>query len=144
MRFKPKFDKLFLFIWIPCAVLILGLLILTAIDGSVGGWTILAFTALFVAYFLISPCFGYVELRETAVFIKFGFFLKKEIPYEKIRATEKKHTAIADSMLSLKNALDHVNIKYGSFDVTSVSVLDEDTMISELHARCGIPTKTDI
>ena len=135
MRFKPKFDKLFLFIWIPCAVLILGLLILTAIDGSVGGWTIMTFTALFVAYFLVSPCFGYVELRETAVFIKFGFFLKKEIPYEKIRGTEKKHTAIADSMLSLKNALDHVEIKYNAYDTTTVSVDGNDEFIEELQKR---------
>lgn len=141
MRFKPKFDKLFLWFAVLTMVPVFAALALTVAFQSTGGWIIMTATTLFAAYFFVSPCFGYVELRETAVFIKFGFFMKREIPYDKIRGIEKKHSAVADSMLSLKNALDHVNIKHGSFDVTSVSVSDEDTMISELHARSGIPLK---
>ena len=116
----------------------LGLLVLTAIERSIGGWIVTACTVIFIGFFLISPCFGYVELREETVFIKFGFFLKREIPYKSIRGIEKKHTAIADSMLSLKNAMDHVNVKYGSFDCTSVSIMDEDAMIEEIKKRCDI------
>ena len=41
-------------------------------------------------------------------------------------------------MLSLKNAMDHVTVKYGSFDCTSVSIMDEDAMIEEIKKRCDI------
>ena len=116
----------------------LGMLVLTAIERSIGGWIVTVGTVIFIGFFLISPCFGYVELREETRFVKFGFFLKREIPYKSIRGIEKKHTAIADSMLSLKNAMDHVNVKYGSFDCTSVSIMDEDAMIEEIKKRCDI------
>jgi hypothetical protein len=137
-RFKPKFDRLYFWITFPTALLVLGMLVLTAIERSIGGWIVTACTAVFIGYFLVSPCFGYVELREETLFVKFGFFLKREIPYKSIRGIEKKHTAIADSMLSLKNAMDHVNVKYGSFDCTSVSIMDEDAMIEEIKKRCDI------
>jgi hypothetical protein len=39
-------------------------------------------------------------------------------------------------MVSLKNAIEHVNIKYNSFDVTTVSVVDNDGFIEELKERC--------
>ncbi len=136
-RFLPKYDKLFHWIWIPTATLMLGLVILSFLFNE-GRITMLA-TAFFVAYFIVSPMFGYVELRETSVFVRFGFFLTREIPYETIRGVEKKRTAIADSMLALKNALEHVNIKHGSFDVTSVSVKDNDALMTEIRAICGIP-----
>jgi hypothetical protein len=137
-RFKPKFDRLYFWITFPTALLVLGMLVLTAIERSIGGGIVTACTAVFIGYFLVSPCFGYVELREETLFVKFGFILKREIPYKSIRGIEKKHTAIADSMLSLKNAMDHVNVKHGSFDCTSVSVRDEDTMIEEIKKRCDI------
>jgi hypothetical protein len=38
-------------------------------------------------------------------------------------------------MLSLKNALEHVNIKYNNFDIVSVSVVDNDGFIEELNTR---------
>ena len=134
-RFLPKCDKLFHCIWIPTAVLMLGLLVMSFITGA--GWIITLLSTLFVAYFIISPLFGYVELREKSVFVKFGFFMKREIPYEKIRGVEKKRTVIADSMMSLKNAMDHVNIKYNSFDVISVSVKDEEAFVKDLKSRCS-------
>lgn len=138
LRFYPKIDKLYLWITLPTAALMLLLLVLTGVFRSTGGLIVMACTAVFVGYFLISPCFGYVELREETVFIKFGFFLKREIPYARIRGIEKKRTAIADSMLSLKNALNHVNIKYASFDYVSISVKNEEKMIDEIKRRSNI------
>jgi hypothetical protein len=38
-------------------------------------------------------------------------------------------------MASLKNALEHVNIKYNTFDIVSVSVVDNDGFIEELNTR---------
>ena len=90
---------------------------------------------IFTFYFLISTLFGYVELREKSVFIKFGFLLKKEIPYDKIRGTVKERRFYSDSMRSLKNAIEHVNIKYNSFDVVTVSVMDNDKLIEEIERR---------
>ena len=138
LRFYPKFDKLYLWITLPTAALMLLLLVLTGVFRSTGGLIVMACAVAFVGYFLISPCFGYVELREETVFIKFGFFLKREIPYARIRGIEKKRTAIADSMLSLKNALNHVNIKYASFDCVSISVKNEEKMIDEIKRRSNI------
>lgn len=138
LRFYPKFDKLYLWITLSTAALMLLLLVLTGVFRSTGGLIVMACAAAFVGYFLISPCFGYVELREETVFIKFGFFLKREIPYARIRGIEKKRTAIADSMLSLKNALNHVNIKYASFDCVSISVKNEEKMIDEIKRRSNI------
>jgi hypothetical protein len=88
-----------------------------------------------IAYFIISPLFGYVELREKSVFIKFGFIMSREIPYEKIRGFSKARKFYSDSMLSLKNSFDHVNIKYNTFDMISVSVTDNDLLISDIEAR---------
>ena len=38
-------------------------------------------------------------------------------------------------MMALKNAIEHVNIKYNTFDVTTVSVADNDGFIEELDRR---------
>ncbi len=137
-RYKPRFDKLFLWIVIPTAALMLAVFALTAVQRSVGGFIFIGATTLFVAYFFISPCFGFVELREETVFFKFGFFLKREVSYARIRGIERKHTVIADSILSLKNAMDHVNIKFNSFDLFSMSLKDEEDFISEIKKRSNI------
>jgi hypothetical protein len=84
---------------------------------------------------MISPLFGYVELREESIFVKLGFFMKKEIPYNKIRDVEKTRKLYSDSMSALKNSLDHVNIKYNRFDVLSVSVVDNDDLMKRIKAR---------
>ena len=41
----------------------------------------------------------------------------------------------ADSMLSLKNSLDHINIKYNTFDITSVSVVGNAELMAELEHK---------
>ena len=132
-RFKPKIDKLFwIILWVLLPIVI-GITV-TAIFMPITLWVIIP-TDLFILYFVLSPLFGYVELREETVFIKFGFFLSREIPYTKIRGTESVRKFYSDSMLSLKNSLDHVNIKYNTFDMVSVSVEDNEKLICELSAR---------
>ena len=37
--------------------------------------------------------------------------------------------------MSMKNSLEHVNIRYNSFDVTSVSVKDNEAFMKELDER---------
>ncbi len=132
-KFKPKLDKLFWTIAIPTEILVFGITLITAISHWKTLFLMLPIT-LFITYFLISPLFGYVELREDTVFIKYGFFLKKEIRYDKIRGIEKERKFYSDSMMSLKNAFEHVNIKYNSFDVTTISVVENDIFIEELNA----------
>ena len=136
LKYKPKVDKLFWIISLPTAVLLLALTVFAAAAPLALVITIIA--DIFVVYFIVSPLFGYVELRENTIFVKFGLLLKREIPYSKIRGIEKARRWYSDSMMSLKNSLDHVNIKYNSFDVTTVSVVDNDSFIAELTARCGL------
>lgn len=136
-RFKPLIDKLFFIIFIPTLLLVLSATVIPAIFArQTLFWT--APIVVFVLYFLISPLFGWVELRDEALFIKYGFFLKKEIPYGKIRGTEIKKSFYAESMMSLKNSFEHVNIKYNAFDVTSVSVVGNEELIQELEHRCAV------
>ena len=134
-RFYPMLDKLFWGIALPTAGLMLAV---TVVNGILEPSTLFLMIPidLLVAYFLISPLFGYVELREDTIFIKFGFFLKKEIRYAHIRGTKKERKWYSDSMMSLKNAMEHVNIRYNAFDVTTVSVKEKDDLIRELESRC--------
>ncbi len=132
-RYNPKIDKLYYLIAIPTAIL---LIVFTALSALVAKMIFVMLPVdVFAAYFLVSSLFGYVELRENTLFIKYGFILKKEIPYSKIRGVELTRKWYSHSMLSLKNSLEHVNIKYNSFDVTSVSVKDNETFIKELESR---------
>lgn len=141
-KFRPKLDKTFSIILICTTALMLAATVLSVLAPVTFFITIPL--DLFVFYFLFSPLFGYVELREESLFIKFGFFIKREIPYAKIRAFSKERKLYSDSMLSLKNSLDHVNIKYNVFDVISVSVKDNDLFIAEAEARIdALRKKTD-
>lgn len=132
-RFKPMFDKLYYLIWIPTSVLMIAMTVFACFEPVV------LFVAIpidvFTFYFLITSLFGYVELREDSVFIKFGFIMKREIPYKNIRGITKERKMYADSMVALKHSLDHVNIKYNRFDMISVSVVGNDELISEIELR---------
>ena len=124
-KYKPRFDKLYWWTFLPTELLVLAVALVNCIIAP----KTLFLTApivLLITYFLISPCFGYAELREETLFIKYGFLLKKEIPYKKIRKLERKRSFISESMMSLKCAVWHVEIRYNTFDVTTVSVKDED------------------
>lgn len=134
-RYKPLIDKIFWIIWVPTLLLVAVATVITSIDTV--AFLIMLAIDMFTLYFLISPLFGYVELREETVFVKLGFFMKKEIPYNKIRDAVKERKLYADSMSALKNSLDHVNIKYNKFDVLSVSVVGNDDLVKRLKVRMG-------
>ena len=128
LRFKPKTDRFIWLIFIPTLVCLAVGTAFAALEPF--ALFIMVPTDLFTLYFFISPLFGYVEAREKTLFIKFGFFIKREIPYLKIRGAIKERRIISESMLSLKCALEHVNIKYNTFDVLTVSVKDNDRLIA--------------
>ena len=131
-RYSPKVDRYYIGIAILANLLVVvPTLIVSFFDVS--GLYILIFTLLFVNYFIFSPFFGYVELREDAVFVKYGVFLKRTIPYSKIRGVALDRKWYSESMLSLKCAIDHVNIKYEGYNVTSVSVKDNGAFIYALN-----------
>ena len=132
-RFKPKYDKLFWFTWIPTVLMLTVATVFAAIEPA--ALFIMVPTDIFTLYFLFTSLAGYVELRDDTVFIKFGFILKKEIPYAKIRGASKERKLYSDSMVALKNSLEHVSIKYNIFDIASVSVCENDDFLSELSAR---------
>ena len=139
-RYNPLIDKFY------CILATVTLLLVTppVLICGIFAPTTLFITVpifLFAAYFLITPLVGYVEMRESTVFIRYGFIMTKEIPYVKVRSVEKDRTAISPSLVSLKNALEHVNIKYNTFDITTVSVKDNDGFIAELKERCAIAHK---
>lgn len=132
-RFKPLVDKSF---WITLLILSVVLAFGTVVAiFELSALFLMLFVDVFSLYLLVAPLFGYAEFRENYLFIKFGLFLKKEIPYDKIRGVTKERKFYSDSMLSLKTAMEHVNIKYNRFDVVSVSLVDNDAFISELDLR---------
>ena len=131
--YKPKLDRVFWWISVPTLALLLGMTVLACFEPMV--LFIMLPTDAFTVYFLIAPLFGFVELREHTVFIKYGPILKREIPYARIRSLTRDRKFYSESMLSLKCAMDHVNIKYNSFDVTTVSVVDNDGLVAELEKR---------
>ena len=132
-RYKPLIGKMFFIIWIPTLILLITATVMSA--PYIAALLIMLATDIFTVYFVISPLFGYVELREDEVFVKLGFFTTVEIPYNKIRAVVKERKLYADSLISLKNSLDHVNIKYNRFDVLSVSVENNDDLIDMIKTR---------
>lgn len=132
-KFKPKIGRMFYVIWVPTAIFLIAMTAVSFVAPL--AFVILLLTDALTLYFLLTSLFGYVELREDSVFVKFGFIAKAEIPYSKIREVTKERKLYADSIMSLKNSLEHVNIRYNRFDVVSVSVTDNDELISEIEAR---------
>ncbi len=134
-RYKPLTDKLF---YLLATSTLLITLTPTVICGILAPTTLFITLPilLFTAYFLLSPLFGYVELREASLYIKYGFIISREIPYEKIRKIETERKIISPSILSIKNALDHINIKYNTFDLTTVSLKKSDEFIMALNGKC--------
>lgn len=132
-KFKPLIGKMFYVIWIPTSILLLTCTFFCLFEPI--ALLILLPTDLFTFYFFISPLFAYAELRESSLFVKFGFFMKKEIPYISIRGISKENKFYADSMLSIKNSLNHINVKYNKFELVSISVADNEKFVEELEKR---------
>ena len=133
MKFMPLVDKLFWIISIPTVLLTTVALIISIVDTV--ALIITASVEIIILYFLLSPLFGYVELREECIFIKYGLFLSKEIPYSSVRTVKKARRWYSYSMMSLKNAIEHVEIGFNRFDTTDVSVVNNDLLIEEINNR---------
>lgn len=132
-KYRPYLDKMFPIILVPTLILLAaGTVVASFAPISLA---IMIPVDLLSIYCLFSPLFGYVELRDDSVYIKYGLIAKREIPYQAIRGVTKERKIYADGMISLKYSLDHVNIKYNSFDVTSVSVIDNDEFIKDIEDR---------
>ena len=140
-RFKPLIDKSFYMIWIPTILLLVAATVISFTSPI--ALVILIATDVFTLYFLFSSLAGYVELREDSVHIKFGFILKAEIPYERIRGFSKERKIYSDSTVAIKNAIEHVNIKYNKFELASVCVVNNDELISEIEARIKTKISTN-
>lgn len=134
--YEPLFDKMYWWIFVPTNILTLAPLILAFFEPK--SLFIVVPIFLFVNYFLLSPVFGYVELQAEGIFIRYGIIMKRYIPYSSVRAAQRGRGIISESMMSLKNALEHVNIKYNSFDVTTVSVKDNEDLCREVRERAGL------
>ena len=133
-RFLPKLDRLFWLIAVPVNVLLAAVTVLMAIFEPTALFIVIP-VLLLVNYFLVSPLFGYVELRDGELFVKYGFFLKRSIPYAKIRSLKIEKKWYSDSMLSLKSSMEHVRIGYNRFDVTCVSVKENEALVKAVEER---------
>lgn len=133
-KYRAQVDRLFFFIFIPLLLILLSVTVVLGVLDSVTLFWLLPID-IFTLYFLISPLFGYCELREEGLFIRYGFIITRYIPYEKIRGIEEKRAFYTNSMLSLKCAFSHIDIKYNLYDVTSVGVRDRDSFASSLLQR---------
>ena len=135
-KYKPLIDKMFWIVWIPTAIFLIGGTVISFV--SVIAFIIMLATDIFTFYFIVTSLVGYVELREKTLFVKFGFILEREIPYAMIMGISKERKIYSDSMLSIKNSMEHVRIKYNKFDVVCVSVVDNDGFIEELKKRIKV------
>lgn len=132
-RYNVAIDKLFFIIWIPVSILMISLTILSFTE--VLAFILLILLDLFVFYFLFSSLSGYVEIHDNYLYIKFGFIIKRKIEYKDIRDVIKERKVYSTSYLSLKNALEHIVIKYNKYDDVTVSVKENDDLINELKKR---------
>jgi len=137
IRYRPKLDRMF---WILVSVtnlLLLFPILLLCFDYSGAIWILVA-SLLFLDYFFVSSLFGYAELREDSLFIKYGFILKKTIPYNSIRGVKIERKWYSEAMLSLKNSIEHVTVKYNRFDFTAISVKNNEAFAAELSLRANL------
>ena len=86
-RYKPLIDRTYVTMMIIIFVILTVMTVIAAFSPV--ALLIVVPIYLLVVYHLISPFFGYVELRENSLYVRYGLFMKKEIPYSKIRASQK-------------------------------------------------------
>ena len=134
-RYRPLVDKLFWITTIIAVSLLLGVTIAVCLYPDGLAVAIVLAVDLLTLYIILSPLFGYVELGEKSLLIKFGLVLKREIPYDRIHGLKKERRTYSESIVSLKNAMEHIDIKYGSYQVVTVSVVDNDELMEEIKSR---------
>lgn len=135
MKFKCKIDHYFIIIIFLTVLLLIVPPLLSFIFGDIlaGCCTLIPFLLIFLMF--ISSASGYVLLKDDELYIRYGWILRKSIPYSKIIRLEKKRKWYTESIVALKNSFEHVDIRYNRFDVTCVSVKNNDLFIEELNKR---------
>ncbi len=135
MKFKAEIGKYYIISLSVVSILILFPLIISLIILDIAA--IISFSIFFVIMevILISPIFGYVRLDDDFLYIKYGLILRKHIPYEIIVGLEKEHKLYSESLISLKTSIEHVRIKYNTYDNTTVSVKNMDQFIEEVNQK---------
>lgn len=132
-RYKPLYDRVYITVLLCALIPVLSVFVFALFEPKT--LFVAIPTLLFVAYFVFSSACGYAELREATLYIKFGFFLNKEIPYSSIRRVEKRRSFYSQSMAAIKSAMEHVDVYYNAFDVVSVGVIDNEGFLKELEVR---------
>lgn len=136
-RYRPKVGGLYFAIFVPTLTLILAVTVFAAIYDPFS-LIVTAAVFLLILYFAVSPLFGYAELRDESLHIRYGFIMKVDIPYSKIRSVKRRRRAISYSTVSLKCDVEHIEIGYGSFDETTISLVDADEFVRELCLCSGV------
>ena len=132
-KYKPLIDKYFYCIWIPLSILLITFTVFSI--AELPALLIMLATDIFTFYFMFSSLLGYCQLRENTLYVKFGFILKREIKYEDILELKKERGVMTYTMLSLKNALDHITIKYNKYDLIAISIKNQEEFILELEKK---------
>lgn len=135
MKLRCKIDLCYSIIFIVTELVLLVPSILTFIfkDMLAGFVTLAPF--LLVTLLFMSSFSGYIIIKEDELYIRYGFILKRSIPYENIRALIKEKTVLSECLLGMKNSLEHVLIKYNKYDTTCVSVRNNDLFIEEVNKK---------
>lgn len=134
MRFKPYFDKTFKVVLFLSSALCLMLFVALSFVDFFAMLVCLA-CALLTAYFIISPLFGYAELRDKTLYVKFGIIMEKEIEYSRITRIKRGRGFYSDSFVSLKNSMEHITVWCGIGESVTLSVVDNDRFATELEER---------
>lgn len=138
MKYKCKIDKGYLIFYLVLELLFLIVPIVSFILKDIIEGLVELIPFAIITFCFTSSLNAYVILHENELFIKYGFILKKSIPYEKIIGIEKKKQFICESIIAIKNSKEHIDIKYNKFDVTSISVKNNDFFINELKEKIAL------
>ncbi len=141
MKFKAKLDIVYIVIYVIVGIVMLAPSIVSLITKDYITALICLIPFILILFMIISMVCGYARLDDDCLFIKYGFVFKRSIPYEKIRSYELQRKFYCESLLSLKNAMEHVEIKYNKFDNTCVSVRDNIVFLEQLHKRIEEKTR---
>lgn len=135
MKYKAEIGSFFIITLAIVSLLVLFPLIISIIVMNTTAIIISAVFFVIMEAVLISPIFGYVKLEENALYIRYGLIFRKRIPYDKIVSLEKEHKLYSESIISLKTAIEHIKIKYNTYDNTTVSIRNMDQFIGEVNQR---------
>lgn len=132
MKYRVNIDKYYYITIVVVSLILLIPLILSIVAKRVWVILVVAFLIIFVEYLLFSCFIGYAKLEEDHLVIRYGFIIKRRLPYEIIRGVEKKSSYFSESLISLKTTKNCVVVLFNTYDNTTISIKDEDDFIEKL------------